>query len=88
MISDNDIDHAAFMVDVLNINKRPYVHYHVYTGQDIDSMTLDSSPYDVIITTFPIPPLRHKPLCSIHRIPTEKDFQLIDQTIYDLMNFK
>ncbi|PKY88582.1 hypothetical protein CYJ57_05510 [Falseniella ignava] len=88
VISDNNIDHAAFMVDVLNINKRPYVHYHVYTGQDIDPLTLDSSDYDVIITTFPIPPLQYKPVCSIHRFPTEKDFQLIDQTIYSLVNIK
>ena len=88
VISDDDIHHAAFIVDVLNMNKRPYVHYHIYREREIDSYTLDNSPYDVIITTFPIPPLQYKPVCSIHRFPTEKDLQLIDQTIYSLMNIK
>lgn len=88
VISDDDINHASFIVDVLNMNKRPYVHYHIYKERVIDSYTLDSSPYDVLITTFPIPPLQYKPVCSIHRFPTEKDLQLIDRTIYRLMNIK
>lgn len=88
VISDDDIHHATFMVDILNMNKRPYVHYHVYTDYDIDPFTLDNSPYDVIITTFPIPRLKYKPVCSIHRFPTEKDLYLIDRTIYKLVNMK
>lgn len=88
VISDMDPKHAEFVADILSLNKRPYVHFHAYTSRNVDKFYLDNSDFDLIVTTFSMTPLSNKPLCSIHRFPTEKDLYLIDRSIYELLNIE
>lgn len=81
IVSDHHKSYSKMLKDFLTREFYMQLKLDIYTEIDLNVSILEQSDYDMIVTTFPVPPLRTKPLVYIQNVPNFKDVTNIQYEI-------
>lgn len=81
IMSDQHISHANMIKSSLEFALGSYIHIDVYDQTHISEKILMELNYDIIISTFTLPPVENKEIVIIEHFPTPQDIVRIESVI-------
>lgn len=85
VVNDRHATHASMIKDFIAYNFSNQIVVDLYMSNYISAKQLESLDYDLIVTNFPLPSLKSKPIVYIENVPSFYDLQNLQQAVQTIL---
>ena len=85
VVNDRHTTHASLIKDFIAYKFSNQIVVDLYMSNYISLEQLETSDYDLIVTNFPLPSLKSKPIVYIENVPSFYDLQNLQQAVQTIL---
>ena len=85
VVNDRHTTHASLIKDFIAYKFSNQIVVDLYMSNYISAKQLETLNYDLIVTNFPLPSLKSKPIVYIENIPSFSDLQNLQQAVQTIL---